>query len=679
MDVFPRLVLSYEKKLPELTYWFINSEESGIRLLSDAIKTPEIYITPKGVKIKGEWIYKSGKSVIRKSEKIEDKMDYSNTDAVGFVYVDDVIKTIEAKGKAFIYDDEKYSDFIHYYAFTVLENKNKILVIVNGKEFEEEKPLEYRITPSFINLVYNDKSVVIDVDGNKKTFNKGMFYLGESSKGRLFQTLAGKIIAERDPDFFGVCTSDTYYLGEASDGIVIACGKEVKYYREGSWTELSNMMNERASYANFNFVIVTNVNTTIYNGHFEKLFELDGIHAATADRKYLYLLTESKRIYVVDATQTSPPFTILKDSTGITLTIEKALYPALRLGKGLIEIKEKEDQDKVTLRIEPNRLTVPVKSKIEVINDLIKYSKEISIQPAEVNLDLIDAYILVSEGGRVKGFESNYNAVLKARVVYKIPTKLPVVLKFNVRGKEYSYQLEKTEGDITKSIPLTKLDTNDEIVVVSLERNGYTEVSKEYRVKVKDVVKDPKNYKTIEVINNVSRRIVRKSELGDFEWGKVWESQDVYDNVVIAKAGSIVVIEGQKFEVKEGVQRITISRDSDKEKYNREYIIYGLPSPIEGIKAKIAVNKLYLTLKLRYKIPITAIYGTQIQTNSSGKFVFQLDPFYSTIIIKAYYSKDIKWEYNYTIKNIMKDAILHALVLSTKLKEQLDEHALFVE
>jgi len=678
MDVYPRLIFTYEKKMPELTYWFLNID-NRIRLLSDAIRTPEIYISSKGVEIKGEWIYKSGKSVIRKEGKREDRTDHSNSNAIGFVYVDDIVKTIESKGKFFIYDDEKYSNYVHDYAFSVLENKSKILIIVNGKEIEEEKPINYRITPAFINLVYNDKSIVINIDGKRESFNKGMYYLGESTKGKIFQTLSGKILAERDPNLVGICSSDTYYLGEASEGIVIICGKQVKYHREGAWTELSSVINERASYANFNFVVVTNTDTMVYNGHFEKIFELSNIHAAIADKKYLYFLTESKRIYVVDATQTSAPFTILKDSAGFTLTIERALYPFLRLGKGLIEVKEKEEQDKITLRIEPTKLSVPTKSKIEIISDLIKYSKEISIPQSDVELDMINSYISVSEGGRVKGTEGNYNAILKARVKYNIPTKLPVTLKFKIRGKEYSYSLDKTEDDTVFNVPLFKQDTKDEIVVISLERNNYIEISREYTVKTKEVIKDPQDYKTLEVINNVSRRIVKKSEREDFEWAKISEFQEIYDNVIIAKAGNIVVIEGQKYEVKDGLQKITVSREDEKEIYNREYILYGLSDPIENIKAKIAINKLYLLIKLKYKIPITVIYGTQIKTNSNGKFVFSLDPFYSKIIVKAYYSNDIKWEHTFIIKNIMKEAILHALILSTKLKEQLDEFATFNE
>ena len=662
----PKIILEIDKKLPaDLTYWFVRDGEK-IRILSNALKTPEICVSPEGVSIKGELIYRSGSSVITRDEEKEDIIDYQTEDAIDFIYVDGVVRSVEKKGKAIIYNGEKYSNYTRKYAFSVLENKNTDVIIANGKEIEVEKPVSFRIYPTYVNLVYNDKSVVIDFKGNKSTFNRPEFYLGVSSKGKLFHSIQGKISADRDANLMGICSSEAYYVGEASAGIVIACDTKVKYFANGGWTNLSNTSNLLGNFANFYYVIVADTEATVFNGSFEKLFSLNNIHSAFADRKYIYVITNSRKIYVIEPTEDYMPLLILQDSYGATITVDKTLYQSLRLGKELVKVGESVNGEKVTTRVEPVRLTQGAQSYIEISNDLFTYRKEINIPPAEISLDVEDAVILLADKGRVKGEENYYNALFKAKVKAKAPGKSGLNLRFRVHGRELAFPI--TEEEKEYKIPLMKVDKNEEIVNVLIERNGYVEVSKEFPVRVKEV-KEKRKGRVVEKIVNAKRLIITKSEDEDFEWPKVREYPDPYDNVIIAKEGETVIIEGQKFEARAGVQKVIVKREN----LEREYIIYGIGNPVNGIEASVVSNTLVINVKLEYKVPVTIVYGTQIQTSTDGNFTFDLDPFYNSIIVKVFYSDKIKWEMSFKTEELMKLAFKQAINVAESIKERLEE------
>ena len=685
-----RLVFSYEKKFPsELHYWFVN-EEDKIRLFSNAIKTPEIYVSPSGITIKGDWVYQSGQTVVKRSgeEKEEedeanekDLINYPKENVVDYAYVGDALMTIEKTGDTYYFSGDKFTGYDHKYGFITLEKKDKIIILTNGKQIEREKPLKYRVLPSFINLVYQNESVVYDIDGRMVArFKKPLYYLGKTSKGILFQVAigesSGKIMAEKDPDMFTYCSGESALIGESQLGIVISCNKQLKYYSDGAWTAISKTTDITSSFANSNFIIVTDSETIVYPGDSitKPLFTVRPMHTVYADRKYIYFLSEPKKFYVVEAAENYQPFLINRDEHNmVILTIDKALYPSLKLGKRLIQIKEREEGDKVIIRLEPSRLSAPVQSKIEINNEIIEYTEEIKIAEASVVLEPIEAYILVSEGGRVKNAEGNYNALLRLRVNYEIPTKLKSFLKVKVQGREYSFPITKMEDDVVLDIPLIKADTRDEMIIISLERNGYTEASKEFPVKVKEVIKSTKNPKPFEVIEDATRKVVKKTEEGLFEWVKVWEYPDPYDNVVITKAGNIISIEGEKFEVIPGIHEFTVN----KKGYKRHYIIYGIESPLRGIKASVNKNELYIEVSLDYKAPVTVIYGTYIQTSNDGKFVFPFDPFHSTIIVKIYYSETIKWEYVYQLNGIDRLSVKNALYLSKILEDEFEDKGVF--
>lgn len=661
--MIPKIIQAYEQRLPsDLNYWFLNID-GEIKLFSDAIKSPEIYVNNSEIKIKGEWIYKRGNYVIRKEEEKEEVI-YSNVDAVDFVYIDGEIRPVEKKGKNIIFNKEKYLAFHRRFSFSVFENKDKVRIFSNGKEIELDKPISYRITPSYVNLVYDDYSIVVDINGNRLIYKKPDFYLGKSSKGRVFQTSAGKIVIE--DELLGICSSEAYYLGETPIGVVIVCGNKIKYFYRGAWSYLSNTSNLVANYANYNFVITTDAWTTVYDGMLKKIFDLNNIIAVIADRKYIYTITSSRKIYLIEPSEDYFPLEIAQDPYGIIITIDKSLYNSLKLGKGLIKVSEDEENGKVKIRVEPTKLAVTTKSQIEVNVELFTYKKEIVIPPLEPEIILSEGYILLAKNGRVKNTNEYYNAILKAKLKYKIPSKLASAVELKILGREYTFLVENSEGEILIELPLVKLDSNEEILFLSIERNGITETLKEYVIKVKEV-EEKKSYKAVEQIENATRRKIVKSEDEYFEWTKVEEYPDIYDNVIIAKEGDLITIEGQKTEVKAGVQKIMIQRDN----YMREYIVYGMPNPIRGVKAFIQGNKLHVNIDLAYKLPITVIYGTQIATNTRGDFVFDLDPVYSTVIVKAYYSENIRWEFKYELNELLKNALIEAEKTSMIIREQL--------
>ena len=656
-------IIFLQKLLPSVNYYFVE-EQGKIRILSDAIKTPEIFIEDQSVKVKGEWVYKRDQLAIIRKDEGKEEIAFSNPEAIDFVYINNEIYSVEQKGKSILFNGEKYSSFIHKYSFSVLENKDKIKVFVDGKELELDKPLNYRINPPYLNLVYENQSMVVDFHGNKTTLSKPGFYLGKSSKGEIYQTLTGKIVVGKEEELLGLCSSESYFLGEASLGIVLVCENKVKYYYRGAWGYLSGLSSLTSSYANFNFVVVTDFDTIVYDGEFHKLFNLKNVHSVFADRKYVYVISQPRKLYIIEPLENYMPFDMKYEGYGITITMDKPLYETFSIGQGLIKVSEAEEGDKVTVRVEASHLSVGAQSKVEISNELTSYPVEVKIPPAKVDINLKESMFLVSDG-RVKNMSSFYNAILLGKVKYKINSKLGSTIKVKVLNKEFSYNVS-SEGELTLEIPVVKYDANEETVSLSIIRNGYIELTKEYVAKAKEV-KNPKKYKTYEEIYNASRRKITKSENNYFEWVTMEEYPEPYNNTVIAKADEIINIDGKSIEVKSGVQKVVIQREN----YLREYTVYGIENPVKGIEAYIEGNKLNLKLDLSYKIPITVIYGTQIETNTKGVFQFSLDPFYTTITIKALYSDKITWENGYSLSELMKSAYKKAIENSEKLKEYL--------
>lgn len=656
----PRLIAELPK---ELNYWFVN-ENGKIKILSDAIKTPEIVVDREELKIHGEWIFRRGNTVVRRDEQgRESTIDYP-AGIIDFVPVDDTVFSVERKGKNLVYNGEKYSSFYRKFAFAVLEDKSKVVVFVDGKQLELEKPVTYRVTPSFINFVYNERSVVIDTEGEKVEFKRPDFYLGESSKGKLFQTQSGKIVAGNET--LGVCSSsDAYYLGEASVGVVIICGNKAKYFYRGGWAYLSDVSSVQASFVNFNFVIVTDEKTTVYDGNLRRLFELNNVHAVSADRKSVYTITNAKKLYVIELAE-SQAVEVKQEGYSIVLFVDKSA--SLKLEKGLIKVQEAQSGDKLRIIIEPTKLSEGAKSQVEISDELTNYKIDVNIPPAEVVLDA-EAKILMTRNGKVKDANGYYNALFIGKIRYKLPSMAESAIKVKVAGKDFSFNVDKPEGEVQLKVPLTKFDSEEEPFTVLAERNGYTEEVREYIAKVEEV-KIKGETKTVERVVNASRVSITKSEDDFFEYEIVAKEQpEIYDNVIMAKEGEVVSIEGQRFEVKGGLQKVNVQREN----YSREYYIYGVPDPVNGIKVIAKGGKLFVSLDLKYQLPVTAFYGTQMQTNTTGEFAFNLDPAYSLLVIKAYYC-NMKFEFWYKLPDLTKTAVLQAIEASKILSGYLAEN-----
>lgn len=667
----PKLLKISDLKLPtHLNYWFSN-EGNKIRLWSDSIKNPVIYLGDK-ISVEGEWIYKKGSSVIRSINGKEETLSYDEN-AMDYVIIGNEIYPILRKGKNILFEKEKYNALVHKYAFKILENKNKIVVFFEGNKLEFDKPIAYRINPTYINLVYNGSSLIIDIYGNRRVLNRSEFYLGTSSKGDLFQTIAGKIVTESEFDLLGVCTSEAYFLGELSTGLVIVCGNKIKHYYKGGWAFLSNTNSLTSNYVTYNYLVVTDLHTTVYNGEMKKMFNLNNVHAVAADRKNLFIISDSKKIYVVEPSNDYDPIGVsyLKGGNTIILNVDKNALGSVRLGKGLIKVSETESDRSLIIQLEPTRLLSSGRYTIEVENELYTYSKEISFSLVEPELSLVKGVIIVTKTGRIKGYEDYYNAIAKLNVRFKVLSKLGATIKVRIMSKEYSFALKDQEGELSLNIPIVKFDLNEETVLLTLERNGFVEVMKEYVIKVESV-KENTIYTTEEVTEDAVKRIINKAENDVFKWERVSEFPDPYDNVIIAKAGDKINVEQHEFYVRQGVQEVVVV----KEGYRRKYVVYGIQSPIKSVKSEIRGDNILIKVELHNRIPITVIYGTQIKTSTDGLFEFKVDPTYSEIIVKAFYSNEIKWEHIYALKDLFRVSLTNARKISETIARELSNYGI---
>ncbi|BFH74419.1 hypothetical protein SJAV_23630 [Sulfurisphaera javensis] len=669
--MIPHILSVFDINLPkDVNFWFLTHEDV-IQIYSDALKTPEIKIK-NDIDVKGHWLLKKGSNVIR-VEDGENEIVYSNQSAYDFILVGEDIYTVEKKGKNFVFNGSKFLNYKHKYSFYVLDNKSNTVVITNGKLIELNKAIKYRINPNFINLIYDEYSLIIDNFGNKKEIKKPSFYLGKTSLGYIYQTLAGKITMESEYDLLGICSSDAYLIGESTSGIMIACGDKVKVYFRGGWSYLSSISNINASFANYNYVIITDNLTTVYNGELKKLYDLQNVHSIVADRKNIYVISNSRRIYILDQTE-KEPIEILSSYNSLEnsaiIKVNKKYLGEIKNDNKIIKIAEREEGDNVLLFIEPYRLTSVI-SSISIENELFKYSQNININSDKPEIKLVEGYIVKAVGGRIKGNTDFYNSIIKLKIKYNIPSRIKKILRLKIEGKEYTFEIENTNGEISINIPYVKFDSNEEIITLSIERNGFIELMNEYVLPIKQVEENPQ-YVSKEIIENASRKILQISEKDAFEWIRTFEYPSIYDNVIIAKEGSEINIEGINIKVKGGKQIISINKDN----YKKEYIIYGLSYPIKEIYGNIIGNDLFIKIKYLYNLPTTIIYGTQIQTSTSGDFVFRLDPTYSNIYVRVYYSNDIKWEKTYMIENILEKSIINAFYIANKLKEELGNYGI---
>ncbi|QIW24275.1 hypothetical protein EWF20_09035 [Sulfolobus sp. S-194] len=649
----------------DLNYWFYTNGET-IRLYSNAIVTPEISVNENGININGHWVIKRNFSVIYIDEDGNEKTVYSDPLALDFVLLGEEVHPILRKNKYIIFNNDKYINYEHKYSFYVLENKNKIEVLVNGKLRDLDRPIQYRIYPSYISIVYEDHSVLIDNYGNKERINKPAFYLGKTSLGDIYQSVAGKIISEQEYDLLGICTSEAYLIGESSSGIIIACGEKVKNYYKGGWSYISNISNITASFANYNFVIITDLQTSVYTGGFKKLFDLQNVKSIIANRKYLFVLSNSHKLYLIEPVEKDLIEVLNSNNTlSSPVIIKVSNMWDVQLGKELIEIENKIENKYRLLYVEPYRLSQVI-STIILENELFKYSRNLEVISENLDISLVAAELIKAVNGRIKGSSEFYNSILRLNIKYKIPSRTEKHIIIKVREKEYRFNIKDTQGEMFISIPLVKFDNNEELVVLQVERKGYIETTKEFLIPIK-IIKENKNYQREEIIENTVRKVIEKSSDGLFEWIKIFEFPLDYENVIIAKAGDKVIIEGKKIEVKEGKQIIEISKNG----YKRVYTVYGIPNPIRNIDAKILNNKLYINVDSALRVPITINYGTQIQTNNGGEYIFELDPSYSSLNIKIYYSNDIKWEMKYELQDLFIKSIISSVISAVKLKEEL--------
>lgn len=670
--MIPQIDLISKLYLPKNTnYWFINDNDN-IRLLSDAIYTPTIIVNKESYN-EDCWIVRKAYNVVEICGKNDEKIIHTNQNAIDFVQVDNKIMPIERKNKNLWFNGEKYYYYDHKYSFHILSNKNKFTIITNNKLIELEVPLKYRIQHNFMSLIYDNYSIVIDNFGNEISFNRSAYYLGDTSLGTIYQTLSGKIITEKEYDLLGICTSDAYLLGESSSGIIIICNNKAKIYYKGGWSYISTVSSLSSSYVNHNFVILTDVNTCVFDGNLKKMFDLQNVHSIIAERKNIYVVSITRKLYLVEPSETEI-IEILNSYNSLEKPIiikvnNKDNYDVI-LDNKLVKTSEKEINGSLYWYLEPTRFRSD-SSYIVIQNELFRLKKEFQYQSMEPEIDLEEGYIIRSLGGKIKGDAEGHNSIIKLKIRYAIPSKLNVKLRIKIRHEEHYVPLNDTKGEISVSIPFSKFDSNEEILTLVIDHNGISETVKEYLLPVNSVSEKGES-KSEEYIENVTRRIEVRSESEQFEWVKIYENQEIYDNVIIAKEGSKIQVEDKSTIVRRGKQKIEV----EKNNYKREYFVFGLPNPIKNICAKVDGDYLYINFDLLYAIPITVIYGTQIQTSVDGKFIFKADPAYSYVYIIAHYSNDIKWNYKYVLNDFLLTTLKSAYVNSLKLYSKLNDYGI---
>ncbi|MCI2415087.1 MAG: hypothetical protein MPF33_07610 [Candidatus Aramenus sp.] len=651
-------------ELPPINFW-LDFEGPEVKLKSEALEEPRASLYPEIKLGEEKWIYQKGNSIISFSEGKSEIMRTSDHVDVVFVRVEDSFYEVVRVGDWYSFEGEQFLKLIRYMGRILLVGKKRAVLFAQGKMLELEAPLDFYVTRRFTSLVFEGETKVIDEKLNVTSFKQEGYFLGLTSRGKVFKRENRVYLEDM---LIGFCNGSSYLLGEMSDKIVFLCDSSVKMFSNWSWTQIDAEATEDRSYVNSSFLVLgSRDSTSVYDSDLNPIFSLKP-SSVVADNRRLFALSRANYFGVVDTGISREILRVINDRNSTTSKIRIAhdKYFNVSFSKPLVVVGEEERSDYRIVELEPDHFE-NAEVEITLWNPFYSESRILKFSSEKPRVSF-EGEVMYSPEGKVKGTE--HNALLKGVLAYEIPTRLPTSILLKVGNQEVRLEVNNVKGVINITQPLSVSHPEDNVVVSAyLIRGKGVSFLKDFVVPVKFVSPPSKVVKLARNHGHV-RELSFLREDGVFTWERVRHYPNYFKGLIIGVSGENVTLEGKEIEVKSGFQSVCLSRGFDEVCYD----VLGVRTPV--IRLEVTLEESYLSVKpvTSFTFPMEVFYGLNVYRGFPTKILFPFDPSWDTIRIRSYIGgRTVMQDFKLgTVDTALKKALLD----SVKLREILGSFGL---
>jgi hypothetical protein len=566
-------------------------------------------------------------------------LQLDNAHALGFIALASRVVAVERKNGKFVVGNEKFDGYWSKYGFQVLRSNKTSLVVTPYKVLELERPDHVAIFPTHVSLIYGTESVAVDPWGNKRTWERGMHYVGETKDERVFYSPAGRIevVGKRGSSdhvsSITFCNETPYLVGSTFGQAVILCGDTMKVREEGGW--LSKSANTGILRIGYHDGIVV-----VLKSRELEIEQSDSSEARTwiEDAKALAWISESLysvvKNYVVK---------VKFVECGEVLRVKKALVDG---SPALLEKSDCLSGLKVIARepivvVDDRNQEVLVDTKVinkafvdgEVtLTDGLAYVRvpiRLKVQRPEVILE--KAKIRRAIGGHPLG-DSSSNAILKAKIRVQVPSSLPYKLVLTCCGSSKDYaEFVGTFSDEVEMYVNTLEERLARLFVNIVNIDGEKQMTFEYTVPIEDLHKPHVSPERLITYVEASRLEIERVKDNEFAWDVVRAYPVTYNGVRIVKKGSVIRIGDRE------VKATELLETSDE--LGRSILLVPVENPLTGVEVTIEGHDLVIMPKCtRSETVVETFYAGRVKrVLGCNEMRFPLDPFYNEVNINVYF------------------------------------------
>ncbi|WP_009988944.1 protein UpsX [Saccharolobus solfataricus] len=668
--------------IPNLNCWLESKNENSVQLKCNVLRQPSVNISEFGIKISDDkWIFRKGnivvmiedgkETIIRKDED-EYVVDY-------IMYNDSEIYPIYLKGRKYNLNGEEYEKYLSYLDRKILVGKRNLIIILGNKQLNIDRGERIYLSRSFISVIYDSGTKVIDREGNISYFNFKGDYLGFiQSYGIIYRSSDGLIVSSKKGNI-GICVDESYLIGEFSGGLLILCGESLKQYYNTGWREIErNIDSELFVNSNRNFFgVLKKGKLYIFDSNFSKLSTFDDVNSFNFDSKRIYLFSNDGTVGLAKLEENYRPIKIINVNNSvqspIILQVDENYFHNFSIKNGkMIDIKVVEDKKKIVI-IEPfeyrkNSLEISAGNIFFSFLDAIPYTSQLP------KIEFSSAKILAADEGGNLITSPDKNALLIFNIKYSIPTRSQITFTIEALNQTFKFLARENSGKKLLKIPLSinNLKLLDVPVNVYAHVDDRLIASLEFLAPIKIVRKETTlNQNKITIINNSVKKEIVVIKNGIFEWKQLFEYPLEYKGILFGKEGEKIEVDGEKIVVREGYNLVRIVKDNAN--YAREYLVIGIKNPIKSVNAELKENQITVKLDMETNIPFEIFYGPHSFRGISKEetqITFPIEPIYNSIKIRAY-THGFTYESQYEFVDTIKLSILMALSEAKAIKEVL--------
>ncbi len=665
----PKFTLIQKIDLPgDVNCNFDYDSKGNPELLCDVVKQPTISIENNQInQSDDEWVIKRGNKAIslyKGNEKV--LVDESSSNLIDYISVDNKIYPIYFKNGKYIFNGYEYEKYIFYNARKIFLSKDRVEIYYKGNRIEIENGKKLYLSKNYVSVIRDNLTIVVDKFGNINKLNIEGKYLGYNQiYGDIFWEERG-IIRSTRKGTLGICVDEVNLIGEFQGGLLIICGDKLKYYYNYGWRELNyNVESEFFIALSKSYIglLDSNGRLIIYDNSFSKLIEFSNVSSFTVDNKKIYMISKNGVIASSLLLENYKPFKVINSynsfQSPITINIDNGYWQDVHIENGqIINIKDEDGNSKL-IYVEPYEFKKG-HLYLHLGNLFFSTSLTLNYSSDESHIEFVDGKIfLATKGGKLIKYPDK-NAILVGVLRFAIPTRMEATISVNIADVVYNIKLEDEKvGEKKVEIPLHLYQNADKLPIKTNVYVGHKLIdSFEFLLPVV-VISDKEHDKLVEEVRIIDNSLYKQVLLKRnqfFEWEETYEHPADYQSVIVAKEGNIIDLDSNKIKVEKGYKVHKVQKSN----FSREYLIFGIENPIEGITLSYDKHLLLIDVQIKEGVPFEIVYGVHSYRGISrgvNRISFPIEPTYNWIKIRAYYW-GFTWEKEYYFNSLHTSFIL---------------------